>query len=133
MGEIYNVVEAIARFEEAFSFHFHDSALKDFLACHSGEAVRSGHIKASGEDMELSSILSFTAQEGANSAWAVNKWVRRDIGKKRIAIASGTYGDYLCVEREWQNQHLVIYNCQNGQIRSASISIADFCNPEFFP
>ena len=96
-------------FESHFSFRI-DPPLRDFLLEHNGGSPTSCIFPTNIRNREIAYLLDIRESRSDKSAWTVNQRVRRLIGPKRLVIGVDSLGNFICVEREYKQQEIVLWN-----------------------
>lgn len=104
---------------EEFENHFHFSISKDlqlFLREHNAGfniGATFPVVLADGitvKYIQLDRFFDFSEKAGPQGAWAVNKRVRNQIGKKRIVIGRDRKNNLICLERDYSHQYIVVWS-----------------------
>lgn len=108
-----NVIEIsrtqLRSFETHFRFTFH-SDLGAYLLTHNNGSVAPGIFPTAVRERKLDRLLDLSDSENEKGAWAVNKRLRKLIGPQRIIIGIDAQGNYVCVERDYRQQKIVVWN-----------------------
>lgn len=97
------------QFEKRFRFTFHP-ALQKFIQAHNGGNVTPGTFPTNVRERKLLRLLDFSDPESRKGAWQINAKHRSLIGPQRIIIGIDSLGNYVCVQREYKHQTIVVWN-----------------------
>lgn len=97
----------IKEFEDAFKFRINPD-LRGFLMEHNGGSPGNGTFPTTVRERCLDHLLDFSDKSTNRGAWKINKRMREDIGPKRIVIGKDIQGNFVCLERNYQEQFIVV-------------------------
>ena len=117
--------EGLRSFEEAFRFKI-DSDFKQYLAERNGGMPMDGRFPTAVKERKLAQLLDFTDMRSNNGAWAVNKRMRKRIGVKRIVIGIDPANNYICLERNYREQFVVVYNLWSCDFERSLLDLSAF-------
>lgn len=117
--------DMLQEFEKHFSFLLHGT-LHAFLLTHNYGCPSPGRFPTDIKDRKISSLLDFSSKTGDRSAWAVNERLRKQIGPQRIIIGIDSLGNYICVERKYQEQRIVLWNHITNCFEPCQWEISEF-------
>ena len=104
----------IASFEQQFQFRIR-SPFREFLIDHNNGIPSGGTIITQRRERKLAQFLDFSDSIPANSASAINKRLREQIGPKRIVVGRDRSGNLVCLERDYQEQYIVVWSHITGE------------------
>ena len=100
---------SLKEFENTFHFNI-DTSLREYLLEHNGGIPTFGTFPTAGKERKIARILDFSDRDLADGAWAVNRRLRNRIGEKRIIIGTDSLGNFVCLERDYRRQYIVLWN-----------------------
>lgn len=104
----------IAAFEEQFKFRIR-SPLREFLIDHNNGIPSDGAFVTVRRERKIAQLLDFSDRNPQNSAWTVNRRLREQIGPKRIVVGREHSGNLICLERNYQEQYIVVWSHITGE------------------
>ena len=78
------------------------------------------------KDIQLDRFFDFSVKTGPNSAWVVNKRVRKQIGNKRIVIGRDRKNNLICLERDYQRQYVAVWSHVSMSFHRCLLDLAGF-------
>lgn len=111
--------DALKLFEDHFDFHI-APPLRDFLLNHNGGKTRHCSLPTHVRERRIESLLDFSKEE---SAWAINRRMRRLLGEKFIVIGTDRTGNLLCVRRNMRKQEFVVWNHITNNLEDCVLDI----------
>lgn len=115
----------LAEFEKKFKFRI-DKDLRGFLLLHNAGSPTPGTFPTSARERKLETFLDFSDKNSSHGAWAINKRLRDKIGEKRIIIGKDNTGNFICLERRYVNQNVVVWSHINNEFEASLIDIPAF-------
>lgn len=100
---------ALTAFEKKFKFTI-QSPFREYLLEHNFGISSPGTIPTAVRERRLAQLLDFRDQHNPKGAWAINSRLRDRIGPKRIVIGTDTSGNFVCLERDYQDQYIVVWS-----------------------
>lgn len=95
-------------FEEHFAFTV-TPPLRQFLIDHNGGYPSSGSFPTVVRERKLEYLLNF-ADPSSRGAMEINRRLRKHLGPKMIVIGCDDLGNYVCVQRDYKQQNIVLWN-----------------------
>lgn len=118
---------ALEQFEERFRFTMPEQ-FKDFLFENNAARASDISVTTSVAVRPVTALLDFNTEDHSStptSAWAVNKRLRSILGPKRVAFACSN-SHYLCMERQYRQRCLVVWNYMTQRFEPVQISVDEF-------
>lgn len=115
----------LAAFEKRFNFRIAEP-FKSFLIEHNAGIPSNGTFPTVYRERQLVQFLDFADQKTRNGAWATNTRLRDQIGDQRIIVGLDVKGNYVCLERHWKNQKIVVWSHVTGQFEPSLLDIPAF-------
>lgn len=115
--------KAMSQFERHFDFAICDN-LRGFLIEHNGGSTTPCAFQTDRAERKLVRLFDFS--QPTSSAWEINERLRDQIGTKRIIIGADQKGNFVCVEREYSRQTIVVWSHVSGLFESCLLSIPAF-------
>lgn len=109
-------------FETTFQFNI-TPVFQEFLLEHNGGIPTSGIFPTVVKERKIAKLLDFSDRYSANGAWAINRRLRTQIGEKRIIIGIDSLGNFLCLERHYKKQFVVVWNHLTGEFEESLLDI----------
>lgn len=110
-------------FEDAFCFRISEP-MRGYLLRHNGGRPVSGTFPTTERARKLEQFLNFSKEGDPRfDAWAVNKRLRSELGGTRIAIGIDTLGNFVCIERHYRHQKVVVWNHLTGKFEPSLLDI----------
>lgn len=105
-------------FESAFQFHF-AVPLRGFLLEHNAGIPLHGDFPVKSKQRRISYLLDIADRNTNLGAWAVNNRVGKKTGPKTIVIGVDTLGNFVCVQRHYRQQSIVLWNHLTGEFEES--------------
>ena len=115
----------LKNFETAFAFNI-TLVFRDFLMEHNGGVPTPGTFPTSGSNRRIQRFLNFYENISPSGAWAINRRLREKIGPKRIIFGVDSLGNFLCLERSYKRQFVVLWNHLTGEFEPCLWDIPAF-------
>lgn len=109
-------------FEDAFKFRI-NSDFRGFLMEHNGGSPGNGVFPTVTRERCLDHLLDFSDKTSNRGAWMINKRMREEIGPKRIVIGKDIQGNFVCLERNYQEQYVVVLSHISGDYERSVLEI----------
>lgn len=100
---------AMSEFEQKFRFRI-DPALRQFIIDHNGGIPSPGTFLTTARERRFEQLLDFSDTLTGRGAWAINERLRYKIGEKRIIIGTDANSNFICLERDYKTQYIVVWN-----------------------
>ena len=110
-------------FETAFQFNI-TPVFREFLLEHNAGVPTSGIFPTTVKERKIAKLLDFSDRYSVKGAWAINKRLREQIGEKRIIIGKDSLGNFICLERHYKHQTVVVWNHLTGEFEESLLDIA---------
>lgn len=104
----------IADFEQHFQFRIR-SPFREFLIDHNNGIPSDGAFNTEKRERKIAQFLDFSGAVASNDAWTLNKRLRDQIGSKRIVVGRDKSGNLICLERDYQEQYIVVWSHITGE------------------
>lgn len=112
-------------FESAFDFNIHP-VFRQYILDHNSGAPTPGIFPTIKKERKVAKFLDFADRYSAAGAWATNRRLRDQIGDKRIIIGKDSLGNFLCLERHYRKQYIVLWNHLTGEFEESLLDIPAF-------
>lgn len=112
-------------FETAFQFNI-TPVFREFLLEHNGGMPTSGIFPTVVKERKIAKLLDFSDRYSTAGAWAINRRLRSQIGDKRIIIGKDSLGNFICLERYYKRQSIVLWNHLTGEFEESAVDIPAF-------
>ena len=99
----------LSAFEKKFHFNI-QSPLREYLLEHNNGIPSPGTIPTVVRERHLVQLLDFRDPNNPKGAWATNARLRSEIGPQRIIIGTDISGNFVCLERDYQEQYIVVWS-----------------------
>lgn len=117
----------ITDFEQQFQFRIR-SPFREFLIDHNNGIPSDGIIVTEKRERKLAQFLDFSDAVSNNSAWAINRRLRDQIGPRRIVVGRDRSGNFVCLERDYQEQYIVVWSHITGEFERSLQEIPALLN-----
>lgn len=117
--------DAMHDFEKAFHFRI-DATMKEFLMANNAGYPTPGLFPTTTKERKLKRLLNFADTESEQEAWKINLRVREKIGEKRIVFAVDDNGNFLCLEREYMHQRIIVWSHITGTFEDCLLETPAF-------
>lgn len=114
----------MSAFEKNFDFRI-AQPLREFLIDHNGGAPTPGTFPTTVRERKLEYFLDFS-DLSYKGAWGINQRVRKHIGPKMLVIGIDFLGNYVCIQREYKQQEIVLWNHVTNNYEKCLHSIPAF-------
>ncbi len=116
----------LREFENAFRFRI-TPVFREYLLEHNGGIPTPGIFPTeANRNRKMQRLLDFTDRYTVQEAWSVNTRLQEAIGEKRIVIGTDTVGNFICLEREYKRQYIVLWNHLTDQFERSLLDIPAF-------
>lgn len=112
-------------FEKTFNFNI-SPVFRQYLLDHNGGTPTPGIFPTIVKERKVAKVLDFSDRYSANGAWSINRRLRDQIGEKRIIIGKDSLGNFLCLERNYRKQYIVLWNHLTGDFEESLLDIPAF-------
>lgn len=120
------VESAVLReFEMHFKFRIHP-AFREYLSIHNAGFPSPGTFPTIVRERKMESFLDFTDRYTSGGAWKVNERLREKIGPKRIIVGTDSSANFICIERDYQEQYIVVWSHVTGKFERCLLDIPGF-------
>lgn len=112
-----------------FESHFHfriQPHIRQYICDNNAGIPSPGCFPTIVRERKMERLLDFDNRTAANSAWAVNSRLRNKIGSKRIIIGTDISGNFICIERNYKEQYIVVWSHVSGQFERCLLDIPGF-------
>lgn len=106
--------KTVSDFENTYHFRI-DPVLRQFIIDHNNGIPSPGTFLTTVRERKLERLLDFDDTATEQGAWAINKRLREKIGEKRIIIGIDANSNFVCVERNYKQQYIVVWNHITGK------------------
>ena len=109
-------------FETTFQFNI-TPMFREFLLEHNGGAPASGVFPTAVKERKLARMMDFSDRYSVRGAWAINRRLRGQIGEKRIIIGIDSLDNFICLERHYRHQTVVVWNHLTGEFEESRLDL----------
>lgn len=114
----------LSQFEKHFHFRIQED-LRGFILDHNGGFTTPCVFPTNVKSRKFIQMLDFSPSN-PDGAWAVNERVRERIGEKRIVIGLDQKKNFVCVERNYKQQQIVVWSHVSGDFEPCLLDIPAF-------
>lgn len=115
----------LTEFERKFNFTIHKD-FRAFLLEHNGGIPSPGIFPTTVRERKIARLLDFSDKFSSNGAWEINKRLREQIGPKRIVVGIDSTGNFICLERYYKRQQIVVWSHISGDFEECLLDIPAF-------
>lgn len=112
-------------FESTFHFNI-NPVFRQYILDHNGGVPVPGIFPTVRKERKMARLLDFSDRSSATGAWAINQRLRDQIGDKRIVIGTDELGNFLCLERHYRSQRIVLWNHLTEEFEECLLEIPSF-------
>ena len=122
--------EQLSDFEREFDFKINPD-FREFLLDHNNGAPAGVYIPTRTKKRRIHKFLDFADHSSSEGAWAVNLRLREEVGEKRIIFGVDALGNFLCLERNYRKQKVVLWNHLTDEFEPCLLEIPAFLREIF--
>ena len=115
----------LRKFEEVFDFNI-NRYFREFLLEHNGGIPSPGIFPTVARERKIARILDFSQKSSSRGAWAVNARLRDQLGPKRIVVGVDSAENFICIERKYKRQRIVVWSHVTGDFEECILDIPSF-------
>ena len=112
----------LTAFEKKFKFTIQDP-FRIYLLEHNSGIPSPGTIPTASRERRIAQLLDFRNSSNPKGAWETNLRLRDQIGSKRIVVGLDSSGNFICLERDYQEQYLVVWSHISGNFERSLLDI----------
>lgn len=117
--------QQLTDFEKKFNFNV-TPVFRTFLLEHNAGIPNSAIFPTTVKERRLVRLLDFADRQAPTGAWAINQRLRNEIGEKRIIIGMDSLDNFVCLERYYRRQSIVLWNHLTGGFEESLLDISAF-------
>lgn len=112
----------LRQFETTFQFNIQQD-MREFLLTHNAGIPSSAIFPTKSKEWNMVRLLDFSDSHSTKGAWAINKRLKDKVGDKRIIIGIDRIGNYICLERHYRHQDVVVWVHHTEQFEPSLLDI----------
>ena len=115
----------IAEFERKFQFRIH-LVFREFLLTHNGGSPTPGTFPTAKMTRKMKYFLDFSDEDSDYGAFEINYRLRDKIGPKRIIVGIDHADNFICLERSYSRQYIVVWSHVTGEFERCLLDLPMF-------
>lgn len=117
--------QTLSDFENHFDFRFNET-LRGFILDHNGGSPEAGVFHTTVRVRRIGRLLDFSDKSTPDGAWSFNERLRDKLTDKRIIIGIDAKNNFVCVERHYKHQKIVVWSHVSGEFEDCLLDIPAF-------
>lgn len=115
----------LTEFEKKFQFRMNPE-FREFLLTHNAGYPLPGTFTTTKKVRKMKQFLDFNDVESDEGAFEVNLRLRNKIGPKRIIVGIDQTGNFICLERNYARQYIVVWSHITGAFERCILDLPMF-------
>lgn len=115
----------LTAFEDHFDFRI-TPVFRTWLLEHNAGLCKSTELPTANKVYHFIRMLDFSKNAGVTEAWKSTERCRTDLGETRIPIGMDAVGNFVCLQRHYKHQDIVVWNHITGAFEPCLLDIPTF-------